>query len=259
MLIYNTYYNPWEILFEENIWRIIFMIENRYWEMAYKNGKGVTVSNVVRGLRYTVAETDNARAGLAFSFPWDVSSSETAFKVLSRLPCDCNRVMELKDSPCLGDRAVAVSVANALIGSDGVLSDQIPEIARGSRILLVGYIHPMAMILRKRGLDFAVLDNRYPGSIPMGTGLRYASLSDLVILSASSVVNGTWEDLISLSKDLWLVGPSAPMNSSLFAGSKVSVVMGRKISRIKGLSLCVSRGGGTRDLAPYTSKVLLRI
>lgn len=235
------------------------MIESRYWEKAYQKGKGVAVIKVVRGLRYTMAETDNERAGLAFSFPWHISPSESSYDILSRLPCDCDRLFDLKDSGCLGDRVVAVAVANALISSDGLISDKVPEITEGSRILLVGYIHPMAMILQNRGFDFAVLDDRYPGSIPIDTGARYASLSDLVILSASAVVNGTWDDLTAFSKNLWLVGPSAPMDAGLYADSSVSVVMGRKILRSQELSVCVSRGGGTRDLSPYTRKILLRI
>ena len=234
------------------------MIEQRYWERAYEKGKDKKVLKVVRGLRYTVAEMDDGSAGLAFSFPWNVSPFEKACRVLSRLPLGSGEVMDLRGSGCLCDRVVAVAVANSILGKGGISSGEIPEINEGSRILMVGYIHPMLKTLEGRGFNLAVLDDHYPGSIPLGTGLSYAASSDLVILSASTVANGTWERFLSQAGNIWIVGPSAPMDPDLFESTPVRVVMGRKIVDLKALCSCVHHGGGTRELSPYTRKIILK-
>jgi len=235
------------------------MIEQRYWERAYEKGRDKNVVKVVRGLRYTVAEMDDGSAGLAFSFPWNVSPLEKACRVLSRLSLDSWEVMDLRHSGCLCDRVVAVAVANSILGKGGISSGDIPEISEGTSILMVGYIHPMLKILQRRGLKPAVLDDHYPGSIPLGTGLSYASSCDLVILSASTVANGTWERFLSRAHNVWIVGPSAPMDPELFENTPVRVVMGRKIIDLSALCSCLHHGGGTRDLSTYTRKMLLQL
>jgi uncharacterized protein (DUF4213/DUF364 family) len=124
---------------------------------------------------------------------------------------------------------------------------------------MVGYIEPLFRSLQKRGIIPYVMDDHYGKSIPLDLGRRLCSTADILILSASSVVNGSWDELITLARKTWIVGPTSPLFSGLYEETSVEYVMGRSITDVQALATILERGGGTRDMAACTGKICLSI
>ncbi|MCX7828182.1 MAG: DUF364 domain-containing protein [Thermanaerothrix sp.] len=233
-------------------------LDKRLWDLAYAKASGRMVLEVVRGVRYTAALLDNGRVGLAYSFPDMVMAEEESPALLSSLPVDPSEALGLSGSRCPGDRAVALAVANALLPVEGELSGAIPKVEPGIEVLMVGRMEPLENKLVALEAKVLFADHNRPGGLSDGEALDMASRCGLVVLSASSIVNGTWERFVELARDCWVAGPSAPLSWDVYRGTSVSVVLGRSVKSPQALMRIVSRGCGTRFFEPFTDKVLLR-
>lgn len=235
------------------------MVEDKLWYYAGQMCSGRQVVRFIRGIRYSMAILDDGNAGLAFSFPDRVDRKEKLYSILRSLPAPASAFLELSRSRCTGDRCAAVAVANALLGAKGEESPRMPFLQDARNVLMVGYIEPLYRALQKSGITPYVMDDHYGNSIPLDLGRRLCSTADILILSASSVVNGSWEELSSLARKTWIVGPTAPLFPALYEDTSVEYVMGRSITDVQALATILERGGGTRDMAACTGKICLSI
>ncbi len=239
------------------------MLERRLWEMAAERAVGRDVSRVVRGLRYTGALLDGGETGLALSEGHSLSvggrGDERATELLLDLPRAAADLLALSSSGVLSDRAVAVAVANALLGVEGEDSEALPPIAPGSRLVMVGNIKPVARELRREGFELSVFDRREQPELRAEETVRQVAGADLALLTASTVANGTWTELVAAARRCWIIGPSAPMNAALYQGTSVELVLGRRVVDSERLLAYLAAGAGTRQWRDATVKVLLRL
>lgn len=234
-------------------------IETRFQDLARQQAKGVRVADIVRGVRYTAAFLDDGRCGLAFSFARLVSPTEQNLPLVLTLPRPAEDLLALFGSSAMGDRAIATAVANAILNSEGEPSDAQPDPQDASDILMVGRIAPLEKHLVSLGRHPLVVDDAFPDSLPLDRTEHLAAKSDLLILSASAVVNGSWSFLSAVAKMTWLVGPSAPMCSAVYKDTSICRVYGRRITDPLRLWKILSLGGGTRDLSSCTEKTTLTL
>lgn len=232
-------------------------LDVRLWDAAYARASGRMVLEVVRGVRYTAALLDNGRVGLAYSFSEQVMPEEESPVLLSSLPLDPSEALALGSSPCPGDRAVALAVANALLPVEGELSPSIPRLRPGSQVLMVGRMEPLENKLVAMDASVVFADHGRSDGIGDHEALELASRCDLVVLSASAIVNATWERFVELARECWVVGPSAPLCWEVYDGTSVTAALGRSVKSPQALMRIVSRGCGTRFFDPFTDKVLL--
>lgn len=233
------------------------MVDEKLWYYAGQMCTDRQVIRFIRGMRYSMAVLDDGRAGLAFSFPDRVDRKEKLYSVLRDLPVPASVFLELSNTRCTGDRCAAVAVANALLGTEGEESLRMPSLEDARKVLMVGYIEPLYRSLHERGINPYVMDDHYEKSIPLDLGRKLCSSADILVLSASSVVNGSWEELISLARKTWIVGPTSPLFPLLYEDTSVEYVMGRSIIDVQALATILERGGGTRDMAACTVKLCL--
>ncbi|MCF7935328.1 MAG: DUF364 domain-containing protein [Synergistales bacterium] len=235
------------------------ILEERLWSAAGKRAPGRQIKHVVRGLRYTAVVLENGDAGLAFSFARRIAPGERAVPLLDPLPCPAEYLLELADSRHPSERALAVATANALLGVEGEMVADTPEVRTGETLLMVGNIAPLARYLRRCGAELKIVDDAEADALPPEDAEPLAAEVDRLILSASAVVNGTWEPLIDAARESWVVGPSAPMNAALYGGTSVRWVLGRVVTSPHRLLHLVAAGGGTRDLSSCAEKCLLSV
>lgn len=233
------------------------VLEDRLWKEAGKAAKGRTVIEVVRGQRYTAVLTDEGRVGLAYSFAHTLSGREDSLPLLLRLPLPASELLALAASKALVDRAVALATANALLPISGELSNALPPVKEGEKVLLVGYMEPIALRLKEKGVRVLFLDDQVKESLPLDRGPQLAASVDHVVLTASAIINRTWESFIERARDCWVVGPSAPLFWPIYEGTSVSVALGRTVRRAEDLLRIITRGAGTRFFDPFTEKVFL--
>ena len=199
------------------------------------------LSGVCMSLCYTAAMLDNSYVGLCHTPTEDISHSHVGrrrdFHGLKALD-----VAQLANSLDMIDRTIGVAALNALSQHlmdtegyerqfDADIFDTL-DVKENDVVAVVGYIRPLVGKLRAKGCEVHVFE-RNPqlrgDALPDTFVESILPKADVVIVSGSSLSNGTIDKLLELSKNarfMALAGPSAGALPEPFFARGVKVVAG---------------------------------
>ena len=146
--------------------------------------------------------------------------------------------------------------------SDENFFDLLP-IRQSDVVGIVGYIEPIVKKIRAQAKEVVVFDEAKTGA----SDVRDVKLEqellpqcDVVILSATSLLNKTFDALVAMSssaRDICVMGPSTPLLPEVFQTKGVAMLAGRQILDPKKVLQIVSEAGGTKRFGKVTRKVNL--
>lgn len=130
-----------------------------------------------------------------------------------------------------------------------------------SNIVMIGYFGSLFDKFRNKGINVTIFDldpTDKPVS-PIETQKYHLSKADTVILTATSISNFTFYDLLyntSPKADVYILGPSTPIDDLLITVPKVKALFGTRFNKNDTLVLDIIRsGGGTKSFLPFIKKV----
>lgn len=137
--------------------------------------------------------------------------------------------------------------------------DVLDLIKPGDRVAMVGYFGPLVPKILKITEKFTVLEKREIESPETRTlssekAREVLPQSDVIIISASTLANRTFDELLSLrgtAREVVLLGPSAPLYPALFFARGITALMGTRILDPMVMLTIVSEAGGTKKLHKY--------
>lgn len=212
---------------------------------------GVLLSENYGGVACTPFNEFSCCPALGFS---ETLKGKTADKVLE---------LALSENPL--EAAVGVATVNAL---SHMLHDLEPEnfqcsysdildlIKPGDRVAMIGYFGPLVPKILKITEKLTVLEKREIESpqtrtLPSEKAREILPASDVIILSASTLANRTFDDLLAQkgeAREVVLLGPSAPLYPEPFFKRGITAVMGTRITIPETMLTIVSEAGGTKKL-----------
>lgn len=229
------------------------------------------VDEVHLGLGYTAVTLEDGRCGLcatlcdpmhAFAVNTDTYDYEgrSAIQLLRNIKDESNHLK----------RVMAVALVNAL---NQPFAQALPEgpkdlhkdldLADGANIAMIGHFTPIFEMFEERGFMVRSLD--------LGRGIGnpeefypWATTSaDALILTATCVVNNTFEQVIGRfagrSIPIVLMGPSTIMRTEIYAGLPVNFLAGSVVMVKKDLLKAVRNGRGTLDIHRQAKKIFLHV
>ena len=118
-------------------------------------------------------------------------------------------------------RMLVIAYANAHINyvqenlGSGDIFDQV-DFSKKNRTVMVGYFPPLVEKFRKQGLSLTVFDQDkdYPDLTPIDQLGEKLGQSDCFIITATTLINSTFTDIISQitpGSDIFMLGPSTPL------------------------------------------------
>ena len=115
---------------------------------------------------------------------------------------------------------------------------------------MVGYFAPIISKIRQVGCDLKIVElNPHRGeTISSDEGRTALSRASVAILTGTSLINGTCDDLLSsLGKPraAVLLGPSSPFCPEVFSGTGLTHIAGARVRDVDAVLRIVSEGGGT--------------
>jgi uncharacterized protein (DUF4213/DUF364 family) len=161
---------------------------------------------------------------------------------------------------------LGLATANALLASippspsmrEGDVLEGL-QIRDGDQVCLVGCFVPLLSALQTRGISVASVDQiPKPGSLPAGEAERLLPRSQVAVITATSLINGTLAHLLELSqgcREVAILGPSTPLLPEAFAGTPVSCLAGIRIQSPEGVLQSIAEGQGFRVFKKYVRKV----
>jgi len=228
------------------------------------------VADLRIGLGYTAVLLTSGTCGVAGMLRHRLSHN--ACSLLSQagtlIGTDVNRLIPLLRSSHVVETSIGLAVVNALAAqqphqfSDENFFDLL-HIRQSDVVGIVGYIEPIVKEIRGRAKEVVVFDEAKTGlSDVCDTNLEQELLPqcDVVILSATSLLNNTFDALVTMSshaRDICVMGPSTPLLPEVFQQRGVTVLAGRHILDSEKVLQIVSEAGGTKRFGNVTRKVIL--
>jgi uncharacterized protein (DUF4213/DUF364 family) len=162
-------------------------------------------------------------------------------------------------------RAVGLAAANAILaaspepdaGRDEIVSSL--NITGTDHVAMVGYFAPVIGRLKKTGcrLDIVELNpNRSSSTLSPREGKAALAACSVAIITGTTLINGTFDEVTASlggPRAAVLLGPSSPLCSELFKGTKITHSAGSRVTEPEAVLRVVSEGGGTKLMKPYLS------
>lgn len=230
-------------------------IQRKLMDTLVLKAADLQIEEVRIGLGYSAVKLSNGQAGLAWT-PKNQGGGCThlhAAGTLSGKPATELLAGLIGESALL--RALGVATANALVAIPvpGVFTGNALEplgITSEDHVAMVGYFGPLVRELKQVAcrLDIIELDSTRPGVLNPQEGKKALANCDVAILTGTSLITGTLDDLfasLGQPRGVLLLGPSAPLCPEVFAGTPLTQISGARVLDCDSVFRVVSEGGGT--------------
>jgi uncharacterized protein (DUF4213/DUF364 family) len=230
--------------------------------------KEIEVKDVRIGLAYTGVMLSDCFGGVACTPLYDFSCCLAVDFPETLKTSTTDYILELALSENSLEAVVGIATINALFSmlqgqklesfpaSDVDILDLIkPE----DKVAMVGYFGPLVPKILKITDKLTVLERRKikapeVRTLPSEKAGEVLPVSDVIILSASTLVNRTFDGLLAQKRDareVVLLGPSAPLYPEPFFKRGITAVMGTQILDPWKMLTVISEAGGTKKLHQY--------
>lgn len=220
---------------------------------------GGRVKEAIIGLGYTMICLNETSCGLAYTPREHLENGCEAFAQAGTL--DGRELEELLpwisgSSPVASSVGLAAANAvlrppNMCLGVDLLGSlDLRPE----ESVVTVGRFKPMETALERRGVRLEV--------IQWGDSPQALRLCDVALITATTIINGTIENLLEIvgrAREVVILGPSTPYAPGAFDDTPVTVLAGSIVSDPARVRHVVSEGGGTRTMGKALARWVERV
>lgn len=216
-----------------------------------------SVVDVRIGLGYTAVRLDSGHAGVA----WTPESRSHSCTHVPQAGTLTDRSAEellcfLVDEGSALTRAIGLATANALLAAlprpDAMRDEVIASlnITPADKVVMVGYFAPIVAQIRAIGCDFQIVELKPYRDETIGPDEGRGALADatIAILTGTSVINGTCDDMLSSlgrPRAAVLLGPSSPLCPEAFSGTKLTHIAGSRVREAEPVMRIISEGGGT--------------
>ncbi len=202
------------------------------------------------GSKYIAATTARGNIGVCATLGVSVDS-------------DCNQNL---DFSMVNHRIVANALVNSVVNYGcridgyGDIFDAV-NFDRYRSIVMIGYFGPLVNKFKGGGIALNVfdIDQREVPVIPMALQAEYLSKADCVILTSTSISNNTFDGIVRntpLASDIFMLGPSTPMDDALFGYPNIKGLFGSVFKPFDESTLrVIAEGGGTCIFKRYMDKV----
>ncbi len=215
-----------------------------------------TLTDVRIGLGYTYVELADGAAGIAWTPGRGATVSCTHLKRaghLQELPE--HDALQLLESDVHLERAVGLAAFNAVNSRvqrsfNDMEAIAMLDIGPMDHVVMVGHFAPLVPRITKTGCRFDVmdLDRSKPGIIDLRSGPEVLAQCDVAIITATSIINGTIDELLGhlrKNRAAVLLGPSTPLCPEAFAQTTITQLSGSMVGETEEIRRIVSQGGGT--------------
>ncbi len=229
------------------------------------------VTDIRIGLGYTCVKLSGGGCGLAYTFRHDAGHTCSVLGTAGTLlGLPAAEMLAWAKSDNKIKAALGLAAMNALINHDS--SDMTRANVADALTLLpqdtfgmVGAFRPILKQIRSRVSKIYVFEEdseKGSGFYPPADIPRYLPSCDVIVLTATSLINGTIDSILDHcrgAREVCLVGPSTPMCPTVLSRYGITLLAGSLVTNPSRALEIVSQGGGTRNLKPAIEHVLQRI
>lgn len=220
------------------------------------------------GLCYTAVLLNDGQLGLAYTFrSQKVTPCTHPLKAGTIKGKNAIEIIHYALSDHLLEASLGIAAINAIVNQqidnaiEGDILDVI-SIKTSDIVGMVGFFRPLIDPLKKSVKKLYIFEERnitgFPDVYPSEKTPEILPECDVIIISATTLINQTIEPLLYLSKDAGetiILGATTPFLSQVFIKRGVTMLSGIKVLDEERVLQIVSEGGGMRDFRDTIKKV----
>lgn len=227
------------------------------------------------GLGYTAVKLNSGECGVACTLRHRLKDDTCSLlpQAGTMAGIEAGEAISLLRSQNMLEAAVGLATINAIAApalpqsestTDAPLSALL-GITSADCVGMVGYISPIVKELQQCAHEVIVFDEAKPmlkGITPTEQEAQSLPRCDVVILSATSLLNNTFDALLEMTskaREICVMGPSTPLLPEVFRARSVTLLAGRRILDADKVLQIVSEAGGTKRFEQVTQKVYLTL
>lgn len=240
-------------------------------EQALSLGQGKKVQDVRAGLGYTGLMYESGECGLAYTFRNELGDGcGTLGQAGTLVGMDAEEIILWAKEKHRLKAAIGLAAINALLNdpakgwdTGNVMSAF--DLNEQESFGMVGEFNPILKHVKGMTKHIYVFEQ----NVPEGSDLlssedipQYLPLCDVVVLTATSIINHSFDEVSSYcknAKEVCLVGPSTPLCPDVFRKYNITLLAGSVVKEPERALEIISQGGGTMALKQATCQVLQRI
>jgi uncharacterized protein (DUF4213/DUF364 family) len=240
-------------------------------QLGINASKGKKIQDVRAGLGYTCVMFEDNSCGLAYTFRNELGEGcgtlDAAGTLIGRDAGDI--MMWAKESNRLR-AAIGLAAVNAAI-NDSKKSWNTGNVLTAFTLNesdtfgMVGEFHPILQKVKTMTKNIYVFEQNVPEDselYPSDTIPLHLPKCDVVVITATSLINHTFDEVISCCKnarEVCIVGPSTPLCPEVFEKYNVTLLAGSVVKDPKLALQIISQGGGTMAMKPAINQVLVKV
>ena len=243
------------------------MICRKLLDISLQQMEGLKIEDLRIGLGYTAVKNSAGGVGLAYvlrdRLVGGCSQLENAgdyigkdLSGIAQMFMDHNNTLKAS----MGLAAInSVSPREDNSFSSGDIMDVL-EIKKGDWVGMIGHFAPLVHAIHKKTPHLFVIEDKpeYRKNGQFRIFDEIMSNCDIMIITATTLINKTFEDIIIKTKKARrraLLGPSAPLFKDFYTDLGIDIVSGMIVEDTDKVINIVSQGGGTKFFKKYSRKV----
>jgi len=237
-------------------------------EALEEKAKNKKVEDLRIGLCYTAVLLNDGHLGLAYTFhSHNVPPCITSLEAGTINGKNAIDVIHYALSDNLLESSAGIATTNAIVNQqiDNAIEGDILDVIclkNSDTVGMVGFFGPLIDPLKKLVKKLYIFEERHttnlPDVYPSEKTPEILPACDIIIISATTLINKTIEPLLYLSKDARetiILGATTPFLPHIFTTRGVTMLSGIRVLDEKRVLQIVSEGGGMRDFKNTIKKV----
>ncbi|MCD6112528.1 MAG: hypothetical protein J7J86_04575 [Bacteroidales bacterium] len=211
-----------------------------------------SIKRIVYGKKYSALMLNNGNIGVCSNLLRNVNVSKNEL-----LNIDINN---------LDHRIIANAYFCALFNNDNIYNKKqdiykTVDFSIYKDIVMIGLFRPLVKKFERDDVNIHIFDKMIDSdkTVPMKFQKDYLSKADCVILSGTTVFNGSFQQIINNTNekcDVFLLGPSCIMHQYLFKFKNLKVIFGSVFNKYDDEVLnIIEKDYGTKEFLPLGNKV----
>jgi uncharacterized protein (DUF4213/DUF364 family) len=219
-------------------------------EEARKRTNGATVKDYAMGIGLCAVVLSDGRSGVAYTareaIPWGCS----LYDELPKVGAPAEEFIDMLDSKDVLLCALGMATINACINQGNFENADITKeinITKSDVVGMIGDFTPMVDAIKASAKELYIFEKeKIPGTIPTEKIPEFLPKCDILMISATTLLNRTFDSIIQHAKTdrIYMLGPSTPICPKALPEVKV---FGATLVNENALKT-VYHGGGTRNL-----------
>jgi uncharacterized protein (DUF4213/DUF364 family) len=246
------------------------MLVHEICDYALNLNSGLKVAEVRIGLGYSAVVLEDGRCGLAYTFhDKDYESCCVVPDAGTLAGRSASELLSWIRTPDEIACAVGLATVNALVDPpEGAVESDILDllpVREDDTVGMIGYFGPLVEPLKERVREMYIFERKPDpgwGILPESAAEELLPGCRVVVMTATTLLNGTIDHLLDLIKDaveVAILGPTTPFVPEVFSRFGVTMLSGLQVVDVGRILQIVSEGGGTRQFGRAVRKLSFRM